>query len=123
MRLSVGFFFVYLAGSIFLVYLAFTASNRVPLGSQPTKTKTKTTTKAKTNSTTNFLKTNMSAMHDTLKALRAGELAGSKTLKLKGLGLTSFPTEILTLANTLELLDLGDNELTSLPSELLAANH
>lgn len=54
-------------------------------------------------------------MH-TLAQLRSGELRGIKELKLQE-NLTSFPVEILELADTLELLDLSNNAFTSLPKE------
>jgi hypothetical protein len=52
----------------------------------------------------------------TLDALRRGDLAGARSLKLRGL--TEFPREILGLAETLEVLDLSGNALTSLPDDL-----
>ena len=55
-------------------------------------------------------------MH-TLYQLRSGELAGISQLKLSE-NLTEFPLEILSLANSLEILDLSSNDLTSLPDEL-----
>jgi hypothetical protein len=53
----------------------------------------------------------------TLEQLRAGQLAGTRRLKL-GCGLTEFPREIFDLAETLEVLDLSGNALTSLPDDL-----
>ena len=53
----------------------------------------------------------------TLHQLRAGELAGIQRLKL-ACGLTEFPTEIFSLADTLEILDLSGNQLSSLPDDL-----
>ena len=53
----------------------------------------------------------------TLSQLIAGDLIGVKRLALSE-NLTSFPMEILTLADTLEVLDLSNNQLTSLPNEL-----
>lgn len=53
----------------------------------------------------------------TLEALRAGQLVGARELKL-ACGLTEFPPEILSLADTLEVLDLSSNALDSLPDEL-----
>lgn len=55
-------------------------------------------------------------MH-TLADLRAGKLAGIKRLNLS-CGLTAFPDEIFDLADTLEVLNLSGNALTSLPEDL-----
>ena len=55
-------------------------------------------------------------MH-TLEQLRAGELCGARHLKLAE-NLEVFPTEILSLKETLEVLDLTGNQLSSLPDEL-----
>ncbi|MEV3829478.1 leucine-rich repeat-containing protein kinase family protein [Aeromonas allosaccharophila] len=55
-------------------------------------------------------------MH-TLEQLRAGELCGARHLKLCE-NLTVFPTEILSLKETLEVLDLTGNQLSALPDEL-----
>ncbi|HEH9404130.1 TPA: protein kinase [Aeromonas bestiarum] len=55
-------------------------------------------------------------MH-TLEQLRAGELCGARHLKLAE-NLTEFPPEILSLKETLEVLDLTDNRLSQLPDEL-----
>ena len=55
-------------------------------------------------------------MH-TLDQLRAGQLAGAKRLDLAA-GLTEFPPEIFALADTLEVLNLSGNALTSLPADL-----
>lgn len=54
---------------------------------------------------------------DSLDALRAGRLAGARHLRL-ACGLTEFPPEIFGLADTLEVLDLSGNRLTSLPLDL-----
>ena len=54
---------------------------------------------------------------NTLEQLRSGELAGSRRLKL-ACGLTVFPREIFDLAETLEILDLSGNALSSLPDDL-----
>jgi tRNA A-37 threonylcarbamoyl transferase component Bud32 len=54
---------------------------------------------------------------NTLEQLRTGELAGSKRLNLS-CGLKNFPPEIFDLADTLEILDLSGNALTTLPSDL-----
>ena len=50
----------------------------------------------------------------TLKQLQSGELKGAISLKLSE-ELTHFPEEIFDLADTLELLDLSRNKLSSLP--------
>ncbi|ELX09899.1 serine/threonine protein kinase [Janthinobacterium sp. HH01] len=55
-------------------------------------------------------------MH-TLAQLRAGQLAGIQRLQLSS-GLTEFPPEIFDLADTLEILDLSDNALSTLPDDL-----
>lgn len=54
-------------------------------------------------------------MH-TLSQLKSGELVGIQRLTLSE-NLTSFPLEILSLADSLEILDLSHNQLTSLPEE------
>lgn len=53
---------------------------------------------------------------ETIDLLRSGQLAGVKRLNLHG-GLAQFPSEILDLADSLEILDLSDNRLKSLPDE------
>ena len=53
----------------------------------------------------------------TFDQLCAGELAGTRHLRL-ACGLSHFPPEILGLADTLEVLDLSGNALSSLPDEL-----
>jgi hypothetical protein len=50
----------------------------------------------------------------TLQQLLSGELKQSKILKLS-CNLTTFPTEIFDLAETLEILDLSNNQLSQLP--------
>jgi hypothetical protein len=55
-------------------------------------------------------------MH-TLSSLRAGELAGIRRLDLS-CGLTEFPHEIFDLADSLEILNLSGNALSSLPDDL-----
>ncbi|MFQ1895479.1 leucine-rich repeat-containing protein kinase family protein [Aeromonas veronii] len=55
-------------------------------------------------------------MH-TLEQLRAGELCGARYLKLSE-NLAVFPHEILSLKETLEVLDLTGNQLSALPDEL-----
>ncbi|MDR3391611.1 MAG: leucine-rich repeat-containing protein kinase family protein [Sulfuriferula sp.] len=57
----------------------------------------------------------MEPMH-TLAQLRAGKLTGSRRLNLS-CGLKAFPTEIFDLADTLEILDLSGNALSSLPDD------
>lgn len=54
-------------------------------------------------------------MH-TLAQLRAGELVGITRLQLAE-DLTEFPEEIFTLADSLEILDLSNNRLHSLPCD------
>lgn len=56
-------------------------------------------------------------MSDALAQLRAGRLAGARRLDLS-CGLTEFPREIFELADTLEVLDLSGNALTTLPHDL-----
>ncbi|MCP4061632.1 MAG: leucine-rich repeat domain-containing protein, partial [Pseudoalteromonas sp.] len=53
---------------------------------------------------------------NTLAELKSGRLNGVTRLQLVE-GLTQFPLEILTLADTLEVLDLSNNNLTTLPDE------
>lgn len=55
-------------------------------------------------------------MH-TLNELKSGKLKGIKRLKLSE-NLTSFPLEILELAESLEILDLSNNQLSSIPDEI-----
>lgn len=52
----------------------------------------------------------------TLIKLKAGNLKGSKSIKIAA-GLETFPQELYTLADTLEVLDLTDNNLSSLPED------
>jgi len=59
---------------------------------------------------------------NSLDDLRAGRLAGARQLKL-ACGLTEFPPEIFDLADTLEVLDLSGNRLTSLPPDLSRLRH
>jgi len=54
-------------------------------------------------------------MH-TLQDLRTGNLTGIRRLDL-GAGLTEFPLEILDLADSLEVLNLSGNRLSTLPAE------
>ena len=56
--------------------------------------------------------------NDTLSKLRTGELAGAKRLDLRGEGITEFPREVFDLADSLEILDLSQNQLTDLPQDL-----
>ncbi|OCH16087.1 protein kinase [Aliivibrio sp. 1S165] len=55
-------------------------------------------------------------MH-TLAQLTSGELQGITRLQLSD-NLTEFPLEILSLADSLEILDLSNNQLTTLPEEI-----
>lgn len=55
-------------------------------------------------------------MH-TLSQLKSGALIGTQRLTISE-NLTSFPLEIISLADSLEILDLSNNQLTSLPKEL-----
>ncbi len=62
----------------------------------------------------------MNTMHAStssdLEALRRGDLAGARALRLPGLG--EFPREVFGLADTLEMLDLGGGSLTELPDDM-----
>jgi hypothetical protein len=60
-------------------------------------------------------------MH-TLADLRSGKLAGVTRLTLKD-GLSTFPEEIFSLADSLEVLDLSGNQLTELPADLHRLKH
>lgn len=55
-------------------------------------------------------------MH-TLAQLKSGELHGITRLQLSE-DLIEFPLEILSLADSLEILDLSNNQLTTLPAEI-----
>jgi hypothetical protein len=54
---------------------------------------------------------------ETIDLLRSGQLQGITRLDLAA-GLTEFPIEILDLADSLEILNLSDNHLRSLPADL-----
>jgi hypothetical protein len=56
-------------------------------------------------------------MNHTLEQLRSGQLAGSRRLKIAA-SLTEVPREVFGLADTLEILDLSGNRLSSLPADL-----
>jgi hypothetical protein len=60
-------------------------------------------------------------MH-TLADLRAGKLAGITRLDLS-CGLTHFPEEIFSLADSLQVLNLSGNQLTDLPADLHRLKH
>jgi len=57
-------------------------------------------------------------MTHSLEDLKAGKLVGSKTLKL-ACDLKEFPEEILSLSQSLEVLDLSDNQLSELPDNIV----
>lgn len=57
-------------------------------------------------------------MMHTLKELQSGKLLGLKKLKINE-GLNKFPKEIYQLAETLEILDLSNNNLSTLPNDIL----
>lgn len=54
----------------------------------------------------------------TLARLRAGELQSTTHLDLRGCGLTELPAEVLTLADTLQVLDVSCNAFSTLPDGL-----
>jgi Leucine-rich repeat (LRR) protein len=54
---------------------------------------------------------------ETIDLLCSGQLQGIKRLDLAA-GLTEFPIEIFDLADSLEILNLSDNRLRSLPADL-----
>ncbi len=60
-------------------------------------------------------------MH-TLEQLRRGELKGIKRLQLSE-SLAEFPEEVYQLADSLEVLDLSNNRLRDLPSDLTRLKH
>ena len=59
---------------------------------------------------------------NTLAQLKAGQLAGTTRLDLS-CGLTEFPREIFELADSLEILNLTGNALSSLPDDLHRLPH
>ncbi|MBI6909149.1 protein kinase [Pseudomonas palleroniana] len=59
---------------------------------------------------------------NTLAQLKAGQLAGTRRLDLS-CGLTEFPPEIFELADSLEILNLPGNALSSLPDDLHRLTH
>jgi hypothetical protein len=64
-----------------------------------------------------FMKQTSATSMQTIEQLRSGELAGIRHLTLR-CGLSSFPREILDLADSLEILDLSGNALCALPDDL-----
>src|SRR3569832_478533 len=59
---------------------------------------------------------------ETLNRLGSFQLAGSKQLKIS-CSLTEFPSEILAIADSLEILDLSNNHLRALPDEFERLKH
>lgn len=59
---------------------------------------------------------------NTLHQLRSGGLRGATHLKLR-CDLTEFPAEIFSLEDTLEVLDLSGNRLSSLPGDFARLQH
>jgi len=59
---------------------------------------------------------------EALDLLRSGQLAGSKGLNIS-CSLTQFPSEILALADSLEILDLSSNHLKTLSDEFERLKH
>ena len=57
-------------------------------------------------------------MMHTLEELKSGKLTGIKKLILSN-NLTEFPLEILSLADSLEILDLSNNNISELPNSIL----
>ena len=60
-------------------------------------------------------------MEDSIRMLiseRVNVAFSTKRLQLQGLGLTSFPLQILILSNTLEYLDLFDNQIEEIPESI-----
>ena len=53
---------------------------------------------------------------ETLELLKSGQMAGRTSLKLSA-GLSEFPREILELADSLEFLNLSNNQLSELPDD------
>ena len=53
---------------------------------------------------------------NTLEELKSGQLIGATELTLRE-GLTTLPKEVYTLADTLERLDMTDNQLNALPND------
>lgn len=58
----------------------------------------------------------------TLEQLRSGQLQGTRHFKLSS-NLTAFPLEILDLAESLEILDLSGNRISTLPAEITRLKH
>lgn len=56
----------------------------------------------------------MQSTNATLEALTSGKLKGAKSLSLQA-NLTHVPDEVFALADSLEILDLNNNQLTQLP--------
>lgn len=61
-------------------------------------------------------------MTHSLEELKSGQLKGVKRLKL-ACGLNEFPEEVLLLKETLEVLDLSNNQLAALPDSIVELKH
>ena len=61
----------------------------------------------------------MHSLHD----LQAGALTGARHVRLTHCGLRDFPEALFQLADTLEILDLSGNHLTTLPDDLPRLKH
>lgn len=62
--------------------------------------------------------TKLCACMHTLEDIESGALTGARHVRLCQQGLTEFPRQLFSLADTLEILDLSGNQLHSLPDDL-----